>query len=57
MGSHDPHIPVVIQPLPVEVADGEIVVFTQHDAASLSLEAALETAHRLLEAAKRVEQI
>lgn len=54
MDSHNPRIPLVTEPLPVEVADNEIVLETQHDAASLTPEAARQTARRLVDAASRV---
>ena len=57
MGSHNPHIPLVTEPLTAAEAEGEIVLATQHDATSLTPEAARETARRLMEAAERLDRI
>jgi len=49
--SHKPIIPVVTGALTVTIQDGEIILATQHDYASLTADAARATGQRLIEAA------
>ena len=57
MANYNRHIPLVAEAPPVVVADGETVISTRHDAASLTPEAALKTVRRLIEAAERLNRI